>query len=165
MRVLGVDCGTEYTGFGVVELGHDDTLVCLTCGAIKLSPREPLARRLSRIYDGLGELITEHHPDEVAIEGIFYALNHPFFFFKGQLPLDDYLGLARRLFPAFEVRNGTMLAAHNELAEAIVRQWSVSSPIPIHKPAAPRSQCGQARPPQSTSVSSPSCTPFALRSL
>jgi len=26
MRVLGVDCGTEYTGFGVVELGHDDTL-------------------------------------------------------------------------------------------------------------------------------------------
>ena len=21
MRVLGIDCGTEYTGFGVVELG------------------------------------------------------------------------------------------------------------------------------------------------
>jgi crossover junction endodeoxyribonuclease RuvC len=50
-------------------------LVCLTCGAIKLSPREPLARRLSRIYEGLGALIGEHHPDEVAIEGIFYALN------------------------------------------------------------------------------------------
>ena len=64
-------------------------------------------------------------------EGIFYALNHPFFFFKGQLPLDDYLGFALRLFPAFEVRNGTMLAAHNELAEAIVRQWSASSPSPL----------------------------------
>ncbi len=64
-------------------------------------------------------------------KGVFYALNHPFFFFKGQLPLDDYLGFALRLFPAFEVRNGTMLAAHNELAEAIVRQWSASSPSPL----------------------------------
>lgn len=64
-------------------------------------------------------------------EGIFYALNHPFFFYKGQLPLDDYLGLALRLFPAFEVRNGTMLAAHNELAEAIVGQWSASSLFPL----------------------------------
>jgi predicted metal-dependent phosphoesterase TrpH len=64
-------------------------------------------------------------------EGIFYALNHPFFFFKGQLSLDDYLDFAFRLFPAFEVRNGTMLAAHNELAEAIVRRWSASSSNPL----------------------------------
>jgi predicted metal-dependent phosphoesterase TrpH len=59
-------------------------------------------------------------------EGIFYALNHPFFFLKGQLALDDYLGFALRQFPAFEVRNGTMLAAHNELAEAIVCQATAS---------------------------------------
>jgi predicted metal-dependent phosphoesterase TrpH len=64
-------------------------------------------------------------------EGVFYALNHLFFFFNGQLPLDEYLGIARRLFPAFEVRNGTMLAAHNELAEAIVGRWSASSPSPL----------------------------------
>jgi crossover junction endodeoxyribonuclease RuvC len=75
VRVLGVDCGGEYTGYGVVEMRSGGRLVCLTCGAIKLSPREPLARRLSRIYEGLGALIGEHHPDEVAIEGIFYALN------------------------------------------------------------------------------------------
>ena len=48
MRVLGIDCGGEYTGFGVVEMHSGGQLVCLTCGAIKLSPREPLARRLSR---------------------------------------------------------------------------------------------------------------------
>ncbi|MGA8617864.1 MAG: crossover junction endodeoxyribonuclease RuvC [Candidatus Sulfotelmatobacter sp.] len=75
MRVLGIDCGGEYTGYGVVEMHSGGQLVCLTCGAIKLSPREPLARRLLRIYDGLGMLIEEHRPDEVAIEGIFYALN------------------------------------------------------------------------------------------
>src|SRR3984893_3755298 len=75
MRVLGVDCGTEYTGFGVVELSHDDTLVCLTCGAINLSPREPLARRLATIFDRLGTIIVKHRPDNVAIEDVFYALN------------------------------------------------------------------------------------------
>jgi crossover junction endodeoxyribonuclease RuvC len=75
MRVLGIDCGGSYTGYGVVEMYSGGRLVCLTCGAIKLSPREPLARRLSRIYDELGVLIGEHRPDEVAIEGIFYALN------------------------------------------------------------------------------------------
>jgi Crossover junction endodeoxyribonuclease RuvC len=71
MRVLGVDCGGEYTGYGMVEMHSGGRLACLTCGAIKLSTREPLARQLSRIYDELGALIREHRPDEVAIEGIF----------------------------------------------------------------------------------------------
>jgi crossover junction endodeoxyribonuclease RuvC len=89
MRVLGVDCGTEYTGFGVVELGHDDTLVCLTCGAIKLSPRDPLARRLATIFDRLSAIIEEHRPDNVAIEDVFYALN-----VKSALKLGQVRGVA-----------------------------------------------------------------------
>jgi len=64
-------------------------------------------------------------------EGIFYALNHPFFFYRGQLPFADYLAAALRLFPAFEVRNGTMLTEHNELAAAIVRRWAASSAAPL----------------------------------
>ena len=89
MRVLGVDCGTEYTGFGVVELCHDDRLVCLTCGAIKLSPRVPLPQRLGTIFDRLGIIIEEHHPDNVAIEDVFYALN-----VKSALKLGQVRGVA-----------------------------------------------------------------------
>jgi crossover junction endodeoxyribonuclease RuvC len=89
MRVLGVDCGTEYTGFGVVELSSDDRLVCLTCGAIKLSPRDPLARRLATIFDRLGAIIAEHKPDHVAIEDVFYALN-----VKSALKLGQVRGVA-----------------------------------------------------------------------
>jgi crossover junction endodeoxyribonuclease RuvC len=89
MRVLGIDCGGEYTGYGVVETDREGHLICLSCGAIKLSPREPLARRLARIYQGLGELIGEHHPDEVAIEDIFYALN-----VKSALKLGQVRGVA-----------------------------------------------------------------------
>ena len=89
MRVLGIDCGTEYTGFGVVELCHDGKLLCLTCGAVKLSPREPLPLRLSRIFERLGAIIQEHQPDNVAIEDIFFALN-----VKSALKLGQVRGVA-----------------------------------------------------------------------
>jgi crossover junction endodeoxyribonuclease RuvC len=89
MRVLGIDCGTEYTGYGVVELEHDSELVYLTCGAIKLSPRAPMAQRLSTIFIKLGELIQEHHPDNVAIEEVFYSVNA-----KSALKLGQVRGVA-----------------------------------------------------------------------
>ena len=89
MRVLGIDCGTEYTGYGVVELCADGKLLCLTCGAIKLSPRDPLPARLATIFQRLGLLIEEHHPDNVAIEEVFYALN-----VKSALKLGQVRGVA-----------------------------------------------------------------------
>ena len=89
MRVLGIDCGTEYTGYGVVELCRDGKLICLTCGAIKLSPREPMPDRLSTIFDQLGAIIVEHRPDRVAIEDVFYALN-----VKSALKLGQVRGVA-----------------------------------------------------------------------
>ncbi len=70
MRVLGIDCGTEYTGYGVVDLLPDGGLHCLACGAIQLSIREPLPARLSRIYEQLSQLILAHQPDQVAIEEV-----------------------------------------------------------------------------------------------
>lgn len=89
MRVLGIDCGTEYTGFGVVELALSGRLHYLTCGAIKLSPRDPLPARLNCIYTRLEELIHEHRPDQVAIEDVFYALNA-----KSALKLGQVRGVA-----------------------------------------------------------------------
>jgi crossover junction endodeoxyribonuclease RuvC len=89
MRVLGIDCGTEYTGFGIVELASTGRLACLTCGAIKLSPREPLPNRLNRIYTCLDDLIQKHHPHQVAIEDVFYALN-----VKSALKLGQVRGVA-----------------------------------------------------------------------
>ena len=89
MRVLGIDCGTEYTGYGVVELGSDNLLSCLCCGAVKLSSRDPLPNRLATIFERLGAIIREHHPDNVAIEDIFYALN-----VKSALKLGQVRGVA-----------------------------------------------------------------------
>src|SRR5664279_4409688 len=89
MRVLGIDCGTEYTGYGVVDLLSDDRLVCIVCGAIKVSPRDPMPRRLSHISIGLQELISQHRPDRVALEDVFYAVN-----VKSALKLGQVRGVA-----------------------------------------------------------------------
>jgi crossover junction endodeoxyribonuclease RuvC len=97
MRVLGIDCGTEYTGYGIVDLlcedsagrRENDRLVCVVCGAIKVSPRDPMPTRLSRIARALEELIVVHRPDRVAIEDVFYALN-----VKSALKLGQVRGVA-----------------------------------------------------------------------
>ena len=89
MRVLGIDCGTEYTGYGVVDQASPGSLICICCGAIKLSPREPLPLRLTRIYSRLEELILEHRPEQVAIEDVFYAVN-----VKSALKLGQVRGVA-----------------------------------------------------------------------
>jgi crossover junction endodeoxyribonuclease RuvC len=89
MRVLGIDCGTEYTGYGVVDLCDDGKLICLTCGAVKLSPRQSMSARLSTIFARLGAIIVEHRPDRVAIEDVFYAVN-----VKSALKLGQVRGVA-----------------------------------------------------------------------
>ncbi len=75
MRVLGIDCGSEITGYGVVEQGGDSGLRHVTSGAIKLSMRNTLAMRLSHVFSELRTIIQLHRPDVVAIEDVFYAVN------------------------------------------------------------------------------------------
>lgn len=75
MRVLGIDCGSEATGYGLIESDgrHHAALVS---GTIKL-PRGTLsfAERLNRIHVKITELIVAHRPDCVAIEDVFYSQN------------------------------------------------------------------------------------------
>jgi len=89
MRVLGVDCGTEYTGYGVVEQNGQGELRALASGAIRLSPREAMPQRLERIFTKLSELIAAHQPELVAIEDVFYAVN-----VKSALKLGQVRGVA-----------------------------------------------------------------------
>ncbi|HEY7099570.1 MAG TPA: crossover junction endodeoxyribonuclease RuvC [Terriglobales bacterium] len=89
MRVLGIDCGTEYTGYGVVELSEDDKLQCLCSGAVKASPRQAMSVRLNTIFHEIDQIIQQHRPDNVAIEDVFYAVN-----VKSALKLGQVRGVA-----------------------------------------------------------------------
>jgi crossover junction endodeoxyribonuclease RuvC len=92
MRVLGIDCGSEYTGYGVVEefsAARDRRLVCCTHGAIRLRPRDAMALKLQQIFSSLSQIIAEHQPQMVAIEEVFYAVN-----VKSALKLGQVRGVA-----------------------------------------------------------------------
>jgi crossover junction endodeoxyribonuclease RuvC len=74
MRVLGIDCGTERTGYGVIASdGREHRLV--TAGVIRTKPDSPLPVRLLEIARGLREVIREHQPEAVAVEQVFLAVN------------------------------------------------------------------------------------------
>jgi crossover junction endodeoxyribonuclease RuvC len=89
MRVLGIDCGTECTGYGVVDLDCNEKLGCVSFGGIRLSPREPLPSRLSLVFDRLSAMIQQYQPDRVAIEEVFYSVNA-----KSALKLGQVRGVA-----------------------------------------------------------------------
>jgi crossover junction endodeoxyribonuclease RuvC len=74
MRVMGIDCGTERTGYGIIESdGHCHRI--LAAGTIRTDPREPLHRRLQAIAGGLRDIVAAHRPDAVAVEEVFHAVN------------------------------------------------------------------------------------------
>jgi predicted metal-dependent phosphoesterase TrpH len=52
--------------------------------------------------------------------GVLFSFNHPVHFYRGQVPLDEYLRLVDAA-AAVETRNGAMLPAHNDLARRLVR--------------------------------------------
>lgn len=89
MRVLGIDCGTEYTGYGIVEQLNERDLAYVSCGTVRLSPKKPMCDRLKQVYEHLQSVIAEFQPEMVAIEDVFYAVNA-----KSALKLGQVRGVA-----------------------------------------------------------------------
>ena len=92
MRVFGIDCGTETTGYGVVEweeAARNPRLVHLAAGGIRLPKKDQLPQRLALLHAELMTLLEIHQPDVVAIEEVFYSVNA-----KSALKLGQVRGVA-----------------------------------------------------------------------
>lgn len=92
MRVFGIDCGTEITGFGVVESvdgAREPRLVCTGKGAIRLAKNKSLPVRLEQVFHELTSEMERCRPDVVAIEEVFYSVNA-----KSALKLGQVRGVA-----------------------------------------------------------------------
>ena len=74
MIILGVDPGTNYTGFGIVK-AHKNSYTKIVNGLIKLPSNKSLTEKLEIIYAELDKLIKTYKPDEFAIETAFYGKN------------------------------------------------------------------------------------------
>jgi len=76
VRVLGIDPGSETTGWGVVEGDSNGQRYSLVeFGTVKLSSSATFSSRLLKISRALEEIIDRLHPDACAIEEAFYSVN------------------------------------------------------------------------------------------
>jgi len=74
VRIVGIDPGSERTGYGCVETdGRRHRLV--TCGAITAAAADAFPARLARIHRELVALLAKTRPDCVAVESVFHAVN------------------------------------------------------------------------------------------
>lgn len=67
-----------------------------------MKTQESLPARLKRVHAGVTEIITEHHPDAVAVEGLFYASNAQSALKLGHVRGVSIVAAAQAGLPVFE---------------------------------------------------------------
>jgi crossover junction endodeoxyribonuclease RuvC len=72
VRILGVDPGSQVTGFGLVDVVGTRT-IAIEWGSIRTSGEH--SERLRNIFAAVGEIVREFTPNEVAIERVFLSRN------------------------------------------------------------------------------------------
>jgi crossover junction endodeoxyribonuclease RuvC len=74
MIILGVDPGTIFTGYGLIQYDQN-SFTKIQHGLIKLPSTKSLPQKLEIIYDELDRVIKLYKPDEFSIETAFYGKN------------------------------------------------------------------------------------------
>ena len=72
--MVGIDPGVTNTGYGVV-LRRGGRMAALDGGVVETDPDQPLDLRLLEIHARVHALVTEHEPDIVAVEDLYFGRN------------------------------------------------------------------------------------------
>lgn len=73
-RVMGVDPGLTWTGFGVIEARRGST-AAVAEGRIATEKERPAPQRLAELFEGLTVAIEQWRPGAIAVERVFVNLN------------------------------------------------------------------------------------------
>ncbi|MBO5412422.1 MAG: crossover junction endodeoxyribonuclease RuvC [Clostridia bacterium] len=75
MIILGIDPGIATLGFGVIEKDERGNFRPVDCGVIVTPKEESLPVRLAILEEGVQKVLEKFHPDEVAMEELFFSKN------------------------------------------------------------------------------------------
>jgi crossover junction endodeoxyribonuclease RuvC len=136
IRTIGVDPGSRYTGFGIVE-GDGFRLKHIHHGTIKLPSSRPLCDRLKIIFDELNVSIREYDPEFMAVEEVFFAKNVKSALSLGQargavILAGVSLGLSIHEYSALRIKQsvaGYGRAAKEQVAGMIQRLFRIDARI------------------------------------
>src|SRR3954447_2355415 len=76
MRIIGIDPGTQLTGYGVIDWKPLRPAL-VDGGVIRLKPKTPIADRLVELEAELDPLFDEHKPELCAVEQLYSNYEHP----------------------------------------------------------------------------------------
>jgi len=74
-RILGIDPGSVRTGGGIIDVHATGRATHVFHQPLLLLGAEDFPKRLKLLLDGLGAILDEYRPEEVAIEKVFMARN------------------------------------------------------------------------------------------
>jgi len=103
MRILGVDPALTITGYGVIE-SKKNKLYVIEAGVVATDSKQPIEKRLDKIYQAILALIKELKPDVMVLEKLYAHYRHPTTAYllgqargviclacaKGNIPLAEY---------------------------------------------------------------------------
>jgi crossover junction endodeoxyribonuclease RuvC len=75
MLTIGIDPGTESTGYGIVFEDENGVLSSISYGVIKTTKEFSAEYRLKKIYDELKQILFLNRPDNAAVEKLFFQKN------------------------------------------------------------------------------------------
>ena len=70
IRIIGIDPGLRFTGWGVIEIAGT-RLTFVDAGTVRSNAADELAVRLCQLHDGLAEIVERLRPEEAAVENTF----------------------------------------------------------------------------------------------
>ncbi len=134
--MLGIDPGTATLGFGVVSGGAGLGARLVECGVVRTRATEALPARLLTIFGAVTGLIERHHPDALAVEGIFHGKNARSALILGHargvvLLAAEQAGLAVAEISPAEVKRattGTGVATKSQVAAMVARLLRLVEP-------------------------------------
>jgi crossover junction endodeoxyribonuclease RuvC len=71
---IGIDPGTAACGFGVVRL-EQGSVALVDAGVVRTPATASEPQRLRQLHQAIGQLLTEHRPDRIAVERLFFQRN------------------------------------------------------------------------------------------
>jgi len=72
LRILGIDPGSNVTGYGVLEQ-RGGKLAHVAHGTLRTQRGAALELRLEHLHRALSEIVAEHRPDVAAVEQVFVS--------------------------------------------------------------------------------------------
>jgi crossover junction endodeoxyribonuclease RuvC len=102
MLAIGIDPGTATTGYGLVRVEPDGSLLDVDHGVITTPKNTPAAERLVMLYDQLQDILRARKPDTAAVEKLFFQKNVSTAISVGQARGVAMLALAQAGLEVFE---------------------------------------------------------------